>query len=176
MTHTEVLNALTVQRRDLDVRYSAERNMLDYIIQSLTAAQYDPSPESLPTAPATAAAPAAASTKLRATGSPLPAAPSLRKRGAVRDAVRRAIAALPEPFTSRDISAWLAKHEPELVLGKSTVGTTICALVGLGDIREGPEKDGYNAYKKAAGFPSATSVADKYRDFRATVPAPAQEE
>lgn len=97
-------------------------------------------------------------------------------RGAIRDAMVRAMEEIQEPFTGPEIRAWMVKHEPELErsAGKSTLSSTLSRLRALDWIRElGEKKGGCVAYKRGKCFVATRSAKElAYQGFRATVPTP----
>jgi len=109
-------------------------------------------------------------------------APAVARRGKpapAREAIVRAIEALPEPFTMPDVREWVLKHEPAIAksMGKSTWSTSMFQLRVKGWIGElGEKKNGTAAYKRGRHFGAVetirTAKEQAYREFRQTIPTP----
>lgn len=133
-----------------------------------------PVPQAPPaTPPADAAAPTAArrrvsGTRRKAAKEPKPAANGPLPRGAGRLLTLDIIRDIEEPFTVRDVRQAVQQKHPEAAaaLGKSSVATCVLGLAGKGWLRDAPEKDGLNAYRRTAAFGGLTAKEAAYREFR----------
>lgn len=114
--------------------------------------------------------------KVRSGKSPVVQYVARQRSGSIREAMVRAMEALPEPFTGPDIRAWIEANGPEVLrgAGKSTISSTLSRLRGLDWIRElGDKKNGCVSYKRGKAFVGSLPAKEAaYREFRSTVPTP----